>query len=127
MKSILLFLGLSLSFFMLNAQPPGGRPGGGPETMLAREKQALYDKAEDLSEDQKQLIDGIYDEFLVTLKETFQDRSNTDREARREKMQTLRKEKDALMEDVLNEEQYEIYQSVSARRGKRRNQQQREE
>ena len=113
---------LVISLISANAQPGrGGRPpGGGLEEMLNREKQALYEQVTDLSEDQKLLLDGIYEEFAVTLKETFEEmRQTDDREARREKMRSLRKEKDGLIADVLNEEQYAIYTSLASRRGRR--------
>lgn len=105
------------------AQPPGGgRRGGGPDELIKREKQALYTKITDLSEDQKLLLDGIYEEFGVTLKEAFEEMrtSSSSREGRREKMMALRKEKDELVKDVLNEDQFKIYQEVSTpRRGRR--------
>ena len=105
------------------SQPPGGRRGGGPDEMIKREKQALYTKITDLSDDQKLLLDGIYEEFGVTLKETFEEMRNsssTDREGRRAKFMALRKEKDELVKDVLNEDQYKIYEEISApRRGRR--------
>lgn len=112
------FIVLSLTAF---SQPPGGRRGGGPDEMIKREKQAVYTKITDLSEDQKLLLDGIYEEFGTTLKETFEEmRSSGSREGMREKMTALRKEKDELVKDVLNEEQFKIYQEVSApRRGRR--------
>ena len=113
---------LVISFTAVNAQPGrGGRPqGGSPEEMLSREKQALYEQVTDLTEDQKLLIDGIYEEFGVTLRETFEEmRQTNDREARREKMQSLRAEKDAIIADVLNEEQYAIYTSLVSKRGRR--------
>ncbi len=119
-------LALLLVSLLASAQPPrGGGPGGrgsrNPEERVAREKQALYAKVADLSEDQKVLIDGIYDEFAITLKETFEElRQSGDREGRREKMKALRTEKDELMADVLNPEQFEIYKSLSTpRRGRR--------
>ncbi|TRX49025.1 hypothetical protein FNH22_27725 [Fulvivirga sp. M361] len=114
-------LTLSLATF---SQPRGDRrPGGSPEEMVAREKQTLYTKVTDLSEDQKLLIDGIYDEFTVTLKETMEElRQSNDRESRREKMEALTEEKDALIADVLNEEQYKIYQSMATSRRERRGQ-----
>lgn len=105
----------------LAQRPPGGRPGGGPEMMIEREKQALYSKVDDLSEDQKVLLDGIYDEFGITLKETFQAaRESGSREGVREKMQALRKEKDELIKDVLNEEQFQKYLSIAQERRERR-------
>ena len=122
MKKNLILLISFLSFTTLFAQSPGGRPpGGGPETMIAREKQAVLDKITDLNEDQELLLDGIYDEFTVTLKETFQEsRESGSREGMREKMQALRSEKDDLIKDVLNEEQFKIYQTISQRKRERR-------
>lgn len=118
---------LLISFTSLVAQPPGGRPsggrptGGGPEETISREKQALYEQITDLSDDQKSLIDGIYEEFGTTLQETFEElQQSNNREARREKMQALREEKDELIADVLNEEQYAIYTELTSRRGRRR-------
>ncbi|MGB3778752.1 MAG: hypothetical protein WA960_10375 [Tunicatimonas sp.] len=114
-------LALIISLPSLYAQRPGGGPpGGGPEEMLGREKQALYKQVTDLSDDQKSLLDGIYEEFATTLKETFEEsRGSDDREARREQMQTLRQEKDALIADVLSEEQYAIYEKLATRRNRR--------
>ncbi len=118
---------LGTTLFMLSfqslAQPPGGgrRAGSGPEEMIAREKQALFTKVEDLSDDQKLLLEGIYNEFEVTLKETFEEmRQTPDREKRREKMQALSREKDDLIKDVLNDGQYKVYESISASRRSRR-------
>ncbi|ADR21237.1 hypothetical protein MATR_11340 [Marivirga tractuosa] len=119
--AVIAFLGLSFSAF---SQGPGGRrAGGGPEEMIKREKQALYEKVEDLNSDQKLLLDGIYEEFQVTLEETMKElRSSGTREGMREKMETLRAEKDALIRDVLNEDQYAIYESISKPRARRKEQ-----
>lgn len=119
---IILFIGLSLSTL---AQPPGGgrggRPGGNPEQMIEREKQTLYTKVEDLTADQKLLLDGIYEEFAVTFKEQMEEMRNTnDREGRRKKMETLRSEKDELIGDVLNDDQFKIYQTITQTRRSRR-------
>ncbi|MDF9799301.1 hypothetical protein OKW21_004564 [Catalinimonas alkaloidigena] len=113
---------LLISLSSLKAQRPGGGgpPGGGPEEMVSREKQALYEQITDLSDDQTALLDGIYDEFATTLKEAFEEsRGSNDREARREQMQALRQEKDELIADVLNEEQYAIYEKLAIRRNRR--------
>jgi flagellar biosynthesis/type III secretory pathway protein FliH len=114
-----------ISVFSLSAQPPGGRGGrgGGPDEMVAREKQALYKQVTDLTDDQKLLIDGIYEEFTVTLKEKFEEaRESGKREGMRETMKALRDEKNALMADVLNESQYATYEKLVARRKERREQ-----
>lgn len=117
MKTIILTLILGLSSFLIQAQPPGGRQAGGPEVMIAREKQNVLEKVEMLTEDQKLLVSGIYDEFAITLKEAFEEaRESGTREGMREKMQRLREEKDALIKDVLNEEQFATYQALTSRK-----------
>jgi hypothetical protein len=117
LKTLLFFIVLAMAFTKLNAQPPGMSP----DEMMAREKQALYTKITDLTDDQKILIEGIYDEFGKTIKQTFQEmRESNNREGMREKMTALRKEKDDLMADVLNEKQYVIYTEVTARKDRKR-------
>lgn len=82
--------------------------------MVEREKQNVLKKIDDLNDDQKLLLDGIYSEFATTIEETFQEaRQSGDREAIRENMRALRMEKDTLISDVLNEEQYQIYLEIS--------------
>ncbi|MEM9338456.1 MAG: hypothetical protein AAGA66_06980 [Bacteroidota bacterium] len=110
--SILLFI----STLSLTAQPRGGRPGGGfnAEEMAQREKENVLRKVEQLSADQTELINGIYDEFGETVSETFEEvRKTRNFSEMRTKMQGLRKEKDLLMKDILNEEQYETYLKVA--------------
>lgn len=121
MKAIVLTLILGFTSIYIQAQPPGGRQGGGPEVMIAREKQNVLAKVENLTEDQKLLVSGIYDEFATTLKETFQEaRESGTREGMREKMQALREEKDALIKDVLNDEQFAAYQTLTSRKREER-------
>ncbi|MEQ9301310.1 MAG: hypothetical protein RIF33_22220 [Cyclobacteriaceae bacterium] len=125
MKTIqitLVFLLLGIAILSASAQPPGGgRPGGSPEEMIEREKQTLYSQLDDLSEDQKLLLDGIYEEFAETLHERMAElRQNNDREGRREQMEALRKEKDELIADVLNADQLEVYQSINRTRQERK-------
>ena len=81
--------------------------------MVIREKQTLYKNIEDLSDDQKMLLDGIYEEFAATLKQNMEEmrnnRESMDRETMRAKMQALQEEKNGLIKDVLNQDQYAIY------------------
>jgi len=117
MKKTLVLL---LSLFSLTAMY-AQRPGGGPETMIAREKQAVLDKITDLSDDQKLLLDGIYDEFALSLRDLFENRTpGGSREGMREKFRALRTEKDDLIKDVLKEEQYTVYESIATQRRERR-------
>lgn len=116
-SSILIIL-LSIISFGAIAQPPAGRLS--PEEMAQREKQNLYKKITDLSEDQTALVDGIYDEFAQSLDEARKEaRENRDREAMRTKMTALREEKDGLMKDVLNDSQWAIYEEMNAAQKKK--------
>ncbi|UXX79190.1 hypothetical protein N7E81_17695 [Reichenbachiella carrageenanivorans] len=111
-KTLLIMLTLlSVSYLQTQAQP-GRRMN--PDDMVQREKQNLYSKVENLSEDQIMIIDGIYEEFAQSMQETFQEvRKSGNREEMRPKMEALNKEKDGLMFDILSEEQYTIYEELT--------------
>ncbi|UXP33684.1 hypothetical protein N6H18_06920 [Reichenbachiella agarivorans] len=97
---------------------PGGRMD--PKDMVMREKQNLYSKAEGLSDDQKLIIDGVYDEFAQSIIETFEEgRQNRNRDEMRQKMEALRLEKDELMKDILREDQYAVYVEITEAQRKR--------
>ncbi len=114
-------------FSPLLAQPgPGGRPPGGgfdPNEMIQREKQNVYKAIADLSTDQKTLLDGIYKEFGDSFTEIRDEvRKTRDFKAMRPKMEALRKEKDGLIKDVLDADQYDKYlEVIKARDEQRRN------
>jgi hypothetical protein len=118
---ILLFLAISTSLYAQQGPPPGGPRGGrggfDPDEMVKREKQNVYNAIEDLSDDQKLLLDGIYDEYIVSFKELREEmRQTRDFQAMRPKMMALREEKDGLIKDVLNADQFLIYQGVMENR-----------
>lgn len=120
-----------MGMMRLQAQPPGGPGGPGRMDigdMVEREKQTLYKSLDDLSDDQKLLLDGIYEEFVLTMKQNMEEMRNNrgsgDPESMREKMDTLLEEKNGLIKDVLNSEQYAVYleqmeRSFGARRRRR--------
>ena len=117
MRNILILLIGLLSFNIAQAQ----RPGGSIEERVAREKQAIKKKITDLSADQTMLLDGIYDEYGETLQETFEEvRATGNWKELRGKMTALKEEKDGLIKDVINDDQYEIYLSVVQRRSERK-------
>lgn len=103
-------------------------PGGGfdPSEMIKREKQNVYKAVTDLSTDQKALLDGIYEEFGDSFNEIFEDvRQTRDYKSMRPKMDALRKEKDGLIKDVLNSDQFNKYlEVIKEREQQRENQQQ---
>lgn len=118
MKYLFLML-LFFSVVVVDAQPR--RRGGGPEEMIKREQQNLYENLTDLSDDQKLLLDGIYDEYAVTFEEKMREAFRSrDRTKMRETMQALVQEKDSLIADVLNKKQYKIYEEVSLTGRRRR-------
>ena len=123
--TFLLFAGLTS---LLAQGPPPGGPGGGPrgggfdpDEMIEREKQNVYKAITDLSDDQKLLLDGIYDEFSLSFKELREEmRETRDFQAMRPKMEALQAEKNELFGDVLNEDQYAIYLNLVEERKKQR-------
>lgn len=121
MKSLKIILSITvmiLCSYSSFAQPPGGRMS--PKDRVMREKQNLYKKVDTFSEDQTMIIDGIYDEFATSLEETFQEvRKSGNREEMRPKMEALRTEKDELMKDILNDEQWAVYAEMNEAQKKR--------
>ena len=113
---------VSIQLMAQGGPPPGGGPGGfDPDEMVKREKQNVYKEITDLSDDQKVLMDGIYDEFSVSFKEIRDEVMKTrDFQNMRPKMEALMKEKDDLVRDVLNEDQFAIYTGIIEDRRKQR-------
>lgn len=111
----ILFFSIMLVFFDLTRTAAQRMS---PEDMVAREKQNVYKELENLSADQKLLLDGIYDEFTQTFKEARDEIMKTRNwDKMREKMEELRIEKDGLIGDVLNDDQFLVYKKASAGRG----------
>jgi hypothetical protein len=119
---------VSIQLMAQTGPPPGGPPPGGggpggfdPDEMVKREKQNVYKEITDLSDDQKTLLDGIYEEFSVSFKEIRDEVMKTrDFQNMRPKMEALMKEKDDLIRDVLNEDQFAIYTGIVEDRRKQR-------
>lgn len=108
-----LFSTLSISLYAQPGGGPGGPGGFDPDEMVKREKQNVLKAVTDLTDDQKLLLDGIYEEFSTSFKELREEMMQTrDFQVMRPKMEALRKEKDDLMRDVLNEDQYTIYLGI---------------
>jgi hypothetical protein len=119
--TLLLFLVFGASLYAQQGPPPGGPRGGrggfDPGEMVKREKQNVYNAIEDLSDDQKLLLDGIYDEYIISFNELRDEaRQTRNFQEMRPKMMALREEKDGLIKDVLSEEQFKIYQGIMENR-----------
>ncbi len=84
--------------------------GFDPAEMVAREKENLYKTITDLSDDQIMLIDGVYEEYLQTFTELRDEiRKTRDWQSFRPKIMALQEEKDQLMFDILNQDQFKLY------------------
>jgi hypothetical protein len=116
---LIVFLSVAATISAFAQRPGGGRGPGGfdPDEMIKREKQNVFKSIDDLSDDQKLLLDGIYDEFSLSFKELRDEMMQTrDFQAMRPKMEALRDEKDGLIKDVLSEDQFLIYQGLMENR-----------
>lgn len=130
---MLLLVSVAASLYAQQGPPPGGPPRGGrggfdPDEMIKREKQNVYKVVADLSDDQKMLLDGIYEEYGQSFKELREEmRQSRDFQSMRPKMMALREEKDGLIKDVLSEEQFQLYLDLmeNRRNQMRQNMQQR--
>ena len=106
---------------LLAQGPPGGPGGFDPDEMIKREKQNIFKALPDLTEDQRLLMDGIFDEFALSFKEIREEMMQTrDFQAMRPKMEALRTERDGLVRDVLNDDQYNTYLTIIEERRKQR-------
>ncbi|MEM9327951.1 MAG: hypothetical protein AAGA85_19960 [Bacteroidota bacterium] len=115
LSSLLTFLFIVL----LSVQTLYAQRNWDSKAMVAREKAMLYKKADGLTEDQKLLIDGIYDEYAVSMDEIIQEvRKTRNWREMRPKMTELRDEKTLLMEDLLNAEQYTVYADMMKQQDK---------
>ena len=111
MIAVLLLVG-TIAF----AQPERGkRPN--PEEMIQKEKESVLN-LDGITDEQTAKIEEAY-ASMKTQAEELRKNSEGEREAVREKMQALRKEKDEKLASILSEEQYDAYKELDPRKGKR--------
>lgn len=114
MKRIALIFFALLAIQTMSLAQGGDRPNRqfDPSERIANEKKEVLEKITDLNEDQKLLIDEVYKQFEVTVKETI---ASGDRENMRAQFQENRKKKDEAMKDILSEDQFKLYHEVTER------------
>lgn len=103
---------------LLLAQPGSGRQGMrfNPEQMATAEKQLLNDSISGLNDDQKLIIDEIYKDFSAASSKASEGADPDNREAMRETMMSIRKEKDEALQAILTAEQYSTFQELLDKR-----------
>jgi protein CpxP len=116
-KTLLVIIGVLVAH--LTMAQGGQRPD--PEEMVKREKTLVLDSIPTLSEDQKMLLDMVYEDYAVSMKSVFEGAAGGNREGIREKMQAVRATKDESLEGIFSEEQNTKYKQLMGnnRRGGR--------
>lgn len=115
MKKIWLSATLVMMVFGLHAQ--GGRPNPGRRIMA--EKDSVVTKITSLSDDQKLLVDAVYSDVQTSLEELM-GTAREDREGFRDKMQAILEQKNALLKEIFNEEQWGQYEKMQQEARQRR-------
>ncbi|MEL7001198.1 MAG: hypothetical protein AAFN93_00540 [Bacteroidota bacterium] len=101
---------MSLMSSHLIAQPGNGqRPS--IEERVEREKSRVLKKVTDLTEDQQLIFDQVYVEYGQALKDAFE-ANGGDLQSMRESMLKIRSDKDEALKEILNENQYVLYEGV---------------
>lgn len=118
MKHKLFLLILAIVFpSILMAQ---GGPGMGrqfdPAQMVAAEKQLLLDSIQGLNDDQKLIINAIYDDYESAFTKARENMDPDSRQAMRESMMKIRDDKNEALQAVLTEEQYKAFNEILKRR-----------
>ncbi|MDA3879257.1 MAG: hypothetical protein PF436_02615 [Prolixibacteraceae bacterium] len=101
------------------AQPPQGREGRqfSPEDMAKRQTEQMTEDLK-LNELQVEKVSALNKKYAEKMRDAFQN-AEGNREQMREKMQTLRTEKDTELKEILTEEQFKKYQEIEKERMER--------
>lgn len=119
MKQRFYFLVTALLFAtIVMAQPPQGGPQGGPMNPEEMVKRQTEEMVKDLGLDAKQTekVSAINKKYADKMGEIFKSSQGADRDAMREKMMTMKTQKDAELKTVLTAEQYTKYQEIEKKR-----------
>jgi hypothetical protein len=118
MKKLLLILVTALILPVIGMAQGG--PGGGrqfdPERLVAAEKKLLLDSITGLNDDQKLIIEAIYDDYGSALTSARENMSPDNREAMRKTMIELRDKKSQALKEILTDEQMKSFEAMLERR-----------
>jgi len=98
--------------------PKDGKKGGKRGFPTIEQQMERYTDQLTLTDEQKPKVKTVLEAQQKKMQELRND-SNLDQDARREKMQTIRKDTDTKMKGILTEEQFKKYQEMNQRRGKK--------
>jgi len=100
------------------AQSGPGRQGMrfDPEKMANAEKQLLNDSISGLNADQKLIIDEIYRDFSAASSKAMDRVDPDNRDATREIMMSIRKEKNEALQAILTSQQFSKFQELLDKR-----------
>jgi hypothetical protein len=87
-----------------------------PERVVNAEKRLLMDSISGLNEDQKLVIEVIYQDYAAALIKGRETADPNDREQMRDTMLKIRNEKSDALKDILTEDQYKSFEELLARR-----------
>ena len=112
-KIFLMVIGFLLTTLTFAQPPQGGQFN--PEEMVKKQTQEMVDSL-GLNEKQAEQAGTINKKYSEKMRTLFQEGRDGDREAMREKMETMRTEKDAELAKVFTPEQFKKYKELEQKR-----------
>ncbi|MEN8251256.1 MAG: hypothetical protein ABFS32_20155 [Bacteroidota bacterium] len=117
MHKLYLIIIILFSSGISHAQNPQGRQGRqgnmrDPAQIANLEKQMILDSITTLNEDQKLIINHIYNDFGEAIKKARTGMEPGNPEGMRDKMMKVREQKDDALKAILTEEQYKKYERI---------------
>ena len=119
MKRLIYLIAFLLSnSSIILAQGGPGMPGRQFDVakMVAAEKQLLLDSVSGLNEDQKLIINQIYQDYETAFNEGRKSMDPDNRESMREQMMKIRDEKTEALKAILTENQFNTFQAILEKR-----------
>lgn len=112
----LILIAIAIPTLLLAQGGPGMGRQFDPAQMVAAEKKLLLDSVQGLNDDQKLIINAIYEDYESAFTKARGNANPDNREAMRESMMKIRDEKSEALQAVLTEEQYKAFDEILKRR-----------
>jgi len=114
LRKVILIIGLCSSSLLVLSQRQFD-----PKKRIEREKEQVQANITDLTEDQKIVLNQIYEDYSKEFID-IRSKSNGDFQIMRSNIQVIREKKDSMVKDLLTATQYSTYDSLMKVRQKRR-------